>query len=250
MGVGVEVLEVVDRAEAETEDDLAEDVALVLVELLDLVEASPLHVVRDQNAAAREPRVDPRDEDEGVPVVSAGEGALVLRLELVVELLQNPLAQLRGDGLGVEAGREHLREPHDHAGVRQIRLEGVGDARVLHLDGDPRPVLQRGAVDLADRGGGERLRLDLGEHPVGWLLVLVLEDLVDLLPRHGGSAGPELCELLLVDLAVLGRQEVDVDEGRHLSDLHRRAFHLAQDGGHLESGLQVPSLEALLRLLV
>ena len=31
VGVGVEVLQVVDRAEAEAEDDLAEDVALVLV---------------------------------------------------------------------------------------------------------------------------------------------------------------------------------------------------------------------------
>ena len=37
--VGVEVLQVVDRAEAEAKDDLAEAAALLLVELLDLLEA-------------------------------------------------------------------------------------------------------------------------------------------------------------------------------------------------------------------
>ena len=38
------------------------------------------------------------------------------------------------------------------------------DARVLDLDRHAAPVVQPRAVDLADRGGGERLRLELLEH--------------------------------------------------------------------------------------
>ena len=69
-------------------------------------------------------------------------------------------------------------------------------------------VGQLGAVDLADRGGGERLLLDLGEQLVERLaVVLLLEHLCDLLPRHRRRVGAELRELLLVDLAVLGRRK-------------------------------------------
>ena len=54
--VGVEVLELEDRAEVEAEDDLAEAVALLLVELLHLLEAGALDVLGDQHAVARQPR--------------------------------------------------------------------------------------------------------------------------------------------------------------------------------------------------
>jgi hypothetical protein len=67
-------------------------------------------------------------------------------------------------------------------------------------------------VDLADRGGGEGILLDRGEDPLGVVLVFLGEDLLDLLPRHRRGTGTQLGELLLVDLAVLGWQEVDVDE--------------------------------------
>ena len=105
-------------------------------------------------------------------------------------------------------------------------------------------------MDLPDRRGGEGLLLDRREDALGPLVVLLLEHGAHLLPRHRRGVGAELGELLLVDLAVLRRQEVDVDEGGHLADLHRGALHLAEDGGHLERGLEVPGLEALLRLLL
>ena len=67
MDVGVEVLQVVDRAEAEAEDDLAVDVALVLGQALHRLESLPLDVIAHQHPPAGETRVDLGDVDEGCP---------------------------------------------------------------------------------------------------------------------------------------------------------------------------------------
>ena len=58
-------------------------------------------------------------------------------------------------------------------------------------------------MHLADRGGREGLGLDLREELVIRLVVLLLEHLADLLPRHRRRRGAQLAELLLVELAVL-----------------------------------------------
>ena len=63
------------------------------------------------------------------------------------------------------------------------------------------------------------------------LAVLLLDHLRDPLPGHRRRRGPQLRELLLVDLGVLGRQELGVDERGELADLHRRALHLARACG-------------------
>jgi len=47
--------------------------------------------------------------------------------------------------------------------VRHVGADRGGDAGVLHLDRDLAPVVQRRAVDLPDRGGGDRLRVEAGE---------------------------------------------------------------------------------------
>ena len=83
-----------EQREVEAEDDLAEAVALGLVELLDVAEAAAGEQVGDEHAAAREPGVDARDVGERVAAEGALDGAVVLGLELVVELLGDPLAQL------------------------------------------------------------------------------------------------------------------------------------------------------------
>ena len=247
VGVGVEVLQVVDRAEAAAEDDLAEAAALLVRQLLDLLEVEPLDQLGDQHPAAREPRDHVRHVDEGVVAVGAREAALVLRLVLVVELLHHPLAQLLGDRLGVEAGGEGLGEADDRAGVAQVGVERLGDPRVLDLHRDLAAVEQLGAVDLADRGGGERLVLELGEELGERLaVVLLLEHLLDLLPGHRRRVGAQLRQLLLVDLAVLVGEELGVDEGGELAELHRRALHLAERADHLHRRLEVALLEPLL----
>ena len=56
VGVGVEVLQVVDRAEAEAEDDLAEAVALRLRQRAHLLEAGAVHPLAHQHALGGQPR--------------------------------------------------------------------------------------------------------------------------------------------------------------------------------------------------
>ena len=109
------------------------------------------------------------------------------------------------------------------------------------------PVEQLGAVHLADRGGGEGLLLELGEELGERLaVVLLLQHLLDLLPGHRRRVVRSLRELLLVDLAVLVGDELGVDEGGELAELHRRALHLAERADHLHRRLQVALLELLL----
>ncbi len=246
VGVGVEVLEVEHRAEAAAEDDLAEAAALLVRQLLDLLEAHALDQLGDQDPPPREPGHHFRHVDEGVFAVGAGEGALVLGLVLVVELLHHPLADLLGDRLGVEAGGEGAGEADDRAGVAEVGVERLGDPRVLDLHRDLAAVEQLGAVDLADRGGGEGLGLELGEELGERLaVVLLLQHLLDFLPGHRGRVGAQLRQLFLVDLAVLLGDELGVDEGGELAELHRRALHLAEGADHLHRRLQVALLERL-----
>ena len=149
-----------EQREVEAEDDLAEAVALGLVERLDLAEAAAVEQVGDEHAAAREPGVDLRHVDERVAAVGALDGAVVLGLDLVVELLGDPLAQLAVERLDVEPGREPLDERQQQREVAQVGLDRLGDAGVLELDRDLVAVERDRAVDLADRGGGERLLLE------------------------------------------------------------------------------------------
>ena len=71
MRIGVEVLQVIDRAEAEAKDDLAETAALVVTELLDLVELRTLDELGHQHPPAREPRDHVGHVDERMTAVAA-----------------------------------------------------------------------------------------------------------------------------------------------------------------------------------
>ena len=161
--------------------------------------------------------------------VGPREAALVLGLVLVVELLQHPLAQLVRDRLGVEPGRERLREPQDHAGVREVGPDRRVDARVLDLHRHLAAVVQHAAVHLADRRGRERLRLDPLEQLLVGLVVLAARAPGAPSPRaSAGAVRAKRRQLLLVQLAVLLGQVVGVDEGGELAHLHRGALHRAE----------------------
>ena len=62
-------------------------------------------------------------------------------------------------------GRDPLQQPQDHPEVLHVGPHRLGDARVLDLDRDLAAVVQAGAVDLADRRGGDRRLVELGERP-------------------------------------------------------------------------------------
>ncbi len=164
----------------------------------------------------------------------AFDGPVALRLELVVELLRDALADLSSDRLRVQPRRHPLDQPQDQVEVAEVDLDRLGHARVLDLDRDPIPVVGDGAVDLADRGGGERLRLELGEVVADPAPEVALDDLADVvvpeLRRVVAELGERGAELLLALLGEAG----ELDRREDLADLHRRPLHLAELAGDLD----------------
>ena len=98
-----ELVVAVEAAEVEPEEDLADPVTLLLRVRAYLLEADALDELADQHALARELADDAGHHDEGMAAEDPGQGALVLRLQLVIELLLDPVADLVADRLGVES---------------------------------------------------------------------------------------------------------------------------------------------------
>src|SRR3954451_2787392 len=101
------------EAEVEPEGDLSQTIALRVVEARDRLCSVTLHVVGDQHAPRRQAGVDVRDADVGMGPEAPLEAALMLRLDLVVELVRDPLADLGEHGARVESGREALEDRCD-----------------------------------------------------------------------------------------------------------------------------------------
>ena len=76
----------------------------------------------------------------------------MLGLDLVVELVGDPLADLGQHRARVEPRREALEDRADEPEAAQVGLDGLGRARMLHLDRHVLAVARARAVDLAERG--------------------------------------------------------------------------------------------------
>ena len=63
------------------------------------------------------------------------------------------------------------------AEVAHVGVDRLGDAGVLDLDGNVAAVVQLGAVHLPDRGGGDRLGLEVRERRPELLAEIVLDHL-------------------------------------------------------------------------
>ena len=226
--VAREVAVPVERPEEEAEHDLAEAVARGAVLRLDLLEADPVDPLGDEHVLCRELGHDSRHVDERVPAPRAREGAVLLGLVLVVELVGEPLLDLGGHRLGVHARRDPLRHAHDQPQVLEVRPHRLRDARVLHLHRHVAAVVKPRPIDLADRGRGHRVLAELREHVAQPLAEVVLDDLPHLGEGDPRGGVAQLGELRLHPLLELGREGAGVDERGHLADLHRRALHLAE----------------------
>ena len=112
--------------------------------------------------------------------------------------------------------------------VAEVGLDRLGDAGVLELDRDLVAVERDRAVDLADRGGGERLLLEGLEVVADLAAELLLEQLADLLERERRDVVAQRGERRLELLALRLRDRGEVDGGEDLADLHRRAAQLAE----------------------
>jgi hypothetical protein len=100
----------IQQPEVEPEDNLAIAVPPRLVGPAHGLEALPLDILGHQHTPGREARMDTGHADEGMSPQQPLDAALVLRLELVVELLSDPFAHLRGERLRVQPRGEPLDE--------------------------------------------------------------------------------------------------------------------------------------------
>ena len=69
-----------------------------------------------------------------------------------------------------------------------VALDLAADARAQDLDRDLAAVAQARAVDLGDRGGGDRLLVEFGEHLGERLAEIVLDARLTLRNENGGSS--------------------------------------------------------------
>ena len=118
------------EAEEEAEGDLADAVALGVAEALDVAAPRVRRRTRSRARGARTDSVCTR----GTPHVRMAaepplEAALMLGLDLVVELVRDPLADLGEHRARVESRREALEDRADEPEAAQVRLDGLAPRR-------------------------------------------------------------------------------------------------------------------------
>ena len=153
-----------EETEEEAEHDLANVVALRLVELRDLLRSQPVHILGDEHASGREIRVHAWHANVRVAPEQPREAALLLRLDLVVELIGDPLAHLAQQRSGVATRRETRDDRADEPDRPQVAVDRVAEVRVLNLHRDALAVAGKRAVDLTEGSDRERLLLKGGEY--------------------------------------------------------------------------------------
>ena len=169
-----------------------------------------------------------RHQGERVPAHQASDAALVLGLELVVELLGDAFAHLCQERLGVESGSEPLDEWQQQRRVAQVRLDGLRHTRVLDLHGHVGAVERDGAMHLADRGRGESLLVEIAEGLRERATELLAHHLLEVGEADRGNVVAQRGQAALQLVAFVLRKAVELEHRDHLADLHCRAAHLAK----------------------
>ena len=170
--------------------------------------------------------MDPGHADERMSARQPLDAALVLGLELVVKLLADPLAHLRGERLDVQPGASRLTSGTQQRRVAQVGLDRFRHPGVLDLDGhsSPSTVVARWTwpIEAAANARSSKSR----EHALDRPAELLPHELLEVCERHRRDVVAQRGELALqLVLLVLGKA-VELDHREHLADLHRRAAHL------------------------
>ncbi len=233
MRVAVEGVHLVQAPEHEPVDRLPGQVALGLRPAGQLREPRAVREVAGHQAPGGKLLDDLRDVNRGVTPVVVGEQLLIAGLGPVVQLLGDAFPQLGQQRVDVLARRGDLEHPAQQRDVAQVGLDGLGDARVLHLHRDGAAVMGDRAVHLADRGGRDGLRVPGGEGPLRRLAQFFRDDLRGQLRAHRRHA-----VLQPAQRPPGGRGQAVVDVAGHLAQLHQHALHRPQGGRDVLGGLQ------------
>ncbi len=191
-----------------------------------------LEALLDQHTPGAQLGVHLGDPDPGAVAVAEHDGHFGhgVGLAQVIELVPQALGELAEDLPRSHATPEGSTAfgQSGHVGERrQVPLDDPLDVGPLDLDDHGLTRMKPGPVGLADRGGRERLPVEVGEHGVDRVAELGLEHRLDVLGGLSGHAILQLGELA----ADLRWHQVD-PRRRDLADLHvdpaRLLEHLAE----------------------
>ena len=215
----------VEQAEEEAEDDLAVAVAQRLVLAAHRLEALALDVLGHEHAAGAQVGVDARHADERVAAHQPLDAPLVGRLELVVELLGDPLAHLGGQRLASSPGASRLTSGSSSIALRRSvsTASATPGYWTFTATSSPSSVVARWTwpIDAAANARSSKSAKTVSQRPAE----LLAQQLLELGERDRRDVVAQLGELALeLVLLVLG-QAVELDHREHLADLHRRAAH-------------------------
>ena len=202
-----------------------------------LFEREPLAELAREHAPGRAIVDDGRDRDFRVAGVEGREIALVLGFELVVELLAKALGDLVVGGFRVDAFRRERRdEALGDAGVLEVAFDGGRDAGVLDFHGDGAAVGKPCAVDLADGGAREGLRVEAREESLDGTAELFFDDLPDGGGRRARRRIAELCHARARSFRAALRDDA-VHVAQRLADLGGEPAQRAEHVGGVFGGV-------------
>ncbi len=124
----------------------------------------------------------------------------------------------------IDAARQQPRDAQQRRDIVDIGIDAGGDAGILHLDRQHAAIGQLGAVDLADRCGRDRMRLEMAEAPPPVAPPFGGEHLVEL--RRGHVV--RIVAQPRHDRAQLGREQIARVHRDHLAELHRRTAQMRE----------------------
>jgi hypothetical protein len=196
--VGVEEAVAVEHADDRFGAELDQAPPVLLAQLAGarLGGLDPVDVFLHQQARARELAVDAGENDALHVAEAGGEGLGVVGLAREVDLAQRVLAELADHPPRLVAAEEELQEDSQETQQRRVAPQGGADARLDDLEDHLLAVQGGGEVDLADRGGAERGRADVGEDLDDRTAEVASHQLEEALVGHGGQAVEEVLELV------------------------------------------------------
>ena len=217
--------------EQEPDEQDAGPVAVFLAAVTDDPgQRGPVHPLGNQYLVGAQHHV--RHVDVRVARVGISEHLLGHRLELVVELLGDPVLQFLEQRLDVQPGHEQAEQPPGPGQLVEVADQRAARARVLDLHRDPPAVVPDGLVHLADGGRGGGRVAELGKEVPPVLPEFPGQHLVHgargqrrrgfLEPGQRGPVRPR-------DL----RRQRRLEDGQRLAQLHGAALELAQDAEDL-----------------
>ncbi len=181
-------------------------------------EGDAFDVVHRHHSGRRQVPVDARNDEGGLirhQLCIAFEKARFLN---VVRFLRKLALGFAGDRVDIEIERQQVEQPEQGGYVVDVAGDRACYAWVLDLEREVAPIAGASAVHLPDRGGRERLIVELRKARLPALPQFAPEDPVQLRGRHRRSPRAQYGQRL----RKLGRQHIFALEGNDLAELHRR----------------------------